>query len=172
MKKTKQQLLIVISLVIVLCFMFGCQDKEAMTELQAMKAQAEVEAQNIEAVYRWLKARNEGKMETIINEGLLDPNTVFHETSHMEIPLIDNYIDRNDIPHSKAVRSIELILAKGDKVAFRYLVNVNSRGREIKVEAIKILRFVKGIIVETWGVEDSFGLAKQLGWDIDYKEEK
>lgn len=172
MKKTNQQLLIVIFLVMVLCVMFGCQDKEAMTELQAMKAQAEVETQNIEAVYRWLKAKNEGNMAPIINEGLLDPNIVFHETFHMEIPLIDTHIERNDIPHSEAVRSIELILAKGDKVAFRYLVNVNSRGREIKVEAIKILRFVNGKIVETWGVEDSFGFAKQLGWDIDYKEEK
>ena len=172
MKKTNQLLLIVISLVMVLGVMIGCQDKEAMTELQAMKAKAEVETQNIEAVYRWLKAKNEGKIETIINEGLFDPNIVFHGTSQMEIPLIDNYIDRNDIPHSKVVRSIELILAKGDKVAFRYLVNVNSRGREIKVEAIRILRFVKGKIVEAWGVEDSFGFAKQLGWELDYKEEK
>lgn len=172
MKKTKQQLLIVISFVIVLCVTFGCPNKEVMTELQAMKAQAEVETHNIEAVYRWLKAKNEGNMEPIINEGLFDPNIVFHGTSQIDIPLIENFIDRNDIPQSEVVRSIEPILAKGDKVAFRYLVNVNSGGREFKVEGIWILRFVKGKIVEAWIVEDSFGFAKQLGWEIDYKEEK
>jgi hypothetical protein len=33
-------------LALILCFMVGCQGKEAMAELEAMKAQAEVEAQN------------------------------------------------------------------------------------------------------------------------------
>ncbi|MFC2161860.1 ester cyclase [Acidobacteriota bacterium] len=172
MKKTLFIIFMIISLAAALCITVGCTQQAINSELEELKAQAEIEAQNIEAVYRWLKARNEGKIEKIINEGMFDPNAVYHGTSQLDIPLIENYISQNDIPHSEAVRSIEPILAKGDKVAFRYLVNVNSRGREIKVEAIHILRFVDGKIVETWSVEDSFGFAKQLGWDIDYKQEK
>ncbi|GAH62106.1 unnamed protein product, partial [marine sediment metagenome] len=44
-KKNKEdkmkKFLMIIPLVILLCFAFGCQDKEAMAELEAMKAQAE-----------------------------------------------------------------------------------------------------------------------------------
>jgi len=36
-----KKLLIVIPLVILLCFTFGCQDKEAMAELEEFKAQEE-----------------------------------------------------------------------------------------------------------------------------------
>lgn len=172
MKKSLFVIFLITSLALVLCSSINCNNQAIKSELEELKAQAEVETQNIEAVYRWLKAKNEGKLETIIYEGLFDPNIVFHGASQIDIPLIDNFIDRNDIPHSKVARSIEPILAKGDKVAFRYLVNANSGGREFKVQGIWILRFVKGKIVEAWIVEDSFGFAKQLGWDIDYKEEK
>jgi steroid delta-isomerase-like uncharacterized protein len=41
-----KNLLMVVPLVFLLCFTFACQDKEAMAELDAMKAQAEVEEQN------------------------------------------------------------------------------------------------------------------------------
>ena len=41
-----KKLLLVIPLVILLCFTFGCQNKEAMAELEEFKAQAEVEEQN------------------------------------------------------------------------------------------------------------------------------
>ena len=41
-----KKLLMVLPLVILLCFTFSCQDKEAMAELEEMKAQAAVEEQN------------------------------------------------------------------------------------------------------------------------------
>ena len=36
----------ILPLTLILCFMVGCQDKEALAELEAMKAQAEVDEQN------------------------------------------------------------------------------------------------------------------------------
>ena len=36
----------ILPLALILCFMVGCQDKQAMAELEAMKAQVEVEQQN------------------------------------------------------------------------------------------------------------------------------
>ncbi len=40
------KLFIILSLPLILCLMVSCQDNEAMAELEAMKAQAEVEEQN------------------------------------------------------------------------------------------------------------------------------
>jgi hypothetical protein len=47
-----KKLLMILPMALILCFMVGCQDKEAMAELEAMKAQAEVEEQNKEVVHK------------------------------------------------------------------------------------------------------------------------
>ena len=41
-----KKLNMILPLALILCFMVGCQDRAAMAELEAMKAQAEVEEQN------------------------------------------------------------------------------------------------------------------------------
>ena len=68
-----KKLLMVIPLALILCFMVGCQDKEAMAELDAMKAQAEIEEENIALVKRRYEAWNSGDVEAIkeviINRG-------------------------------------------------------------------------------------------------------
>jgi len=43
-----KKLLIILPLALILCFMVGCQDKEAMAELEEFRAQAAVEEQNKE----------------------------------------------------------------------------------------------------------------------------
>jgi len=45
-----KKLFLILPLALILCFMVGCQDKEAMAELEAMKAQAKVEEQNKELI--------------------------------------------------------------------------------------------------------------------------
>jgi len=45
-----KKLCMILPLALILCFMVGCQDKEAMSELEAMKAQAEIEEQNKEVI--------------------------------------------------------------------------------------------------------------------------
>ena len=44
--------MIILPLALILCFMVGCQDKEAMAELEEFRAQAAVEEQNKELVTR------------------------------------------------------------------------------------------------------------------------
>jgi len=56
-----KNLLMVIPLVFLLCFTFACQDKEAMAEFEAMKAQAAVEEQNIELIKGLLEELNKGR---------------------------------------------------------------------------------------------------------------
>ncbi len=45
---TMKKLLMILPLALILCFMVGCQDKEAMAELEEFRAQAKVEEQNKE----------------------------------------------------------------------------------------------------------------------------
>ena len=60
-----KRLFCAIPLVCLLCFAFGCQDKAAMAELEAFKAQAEIEEQNIKNVYLWEKMWNEGNLDIV-----------------------------------------------------------------------------------------------------------
>jgi hypothetical protein len=53
----------ILPLALILCFMVGCQDKESMAELEAMKAQAEVEEQNIALVKGFFEELNKGNVE-------------------------------------------------------------------------------------------------------------
>ena len=54
-----KKLFMILLLTLILCFMVGCQDKEALAELEESKAQAEVEEQNMALFKRsseaWLK---------------------------------------------------------------------------------------------------------------------
>jgi len=45
-----KKFLMIIPLALILCFMVGCKDKEAMAELEKFKAQRKVEEQNIELI--------------------------------------------------------------------------------------------------------------------------
>ncbi len=45
-----KKLCMILPLALILCFMVGCQNQEAMAELEEMKAQAEVEEQNKEVI--------------------------------------------------------------------------------------------------------------------------
>ena len=57
-----KKLCMILPLALILCFMVGCQDKEAMAELEAMKAQKESEEQNmafVRSVFDGLNKQNE-----------------------------------------------------------------------------------------------------------------
>ena len=60
-----KKLYIILPLALILCFMVGCQDKEAMAELKEMKAQAEVEEQNKELVKREWEALSKEDLRLI-----------------------------------------------------------------------------------------------------------
>ena len=74
------KLFIILSLALILCFMVSCQDKEAIAELEAMKAQAEVEEQN-KAILRRVhdEVWSMGNLEVV--DELYAPNYGAHWTS-------------------------------------------------------------------------------------------
>lgn len=68
--------------------------------------------------------------------------------------------------------TIEDLLADGDKVVIRWsatakqtgeLVGIPATGKQFKVTAINIYRFVGGKVVEGWNEYDSLGMMQQLG---------
>ena len=82
-----RKLCMVLPLVLILCFIVGCQDKEAMAELEAMKAQTEVEKQNKELVKELFAAIDAGNFDKLkelfaddfcMGKGVLDHPKSFH----------------------------------------------------------------------------------------------
>lgn len=78
-----------------------------------------------------------------------------------------------------SVHTIEDIIAEGDKVAVRFVLQgthkgefsgISPTGYPVKSEGIHIYRFVEGKIKEMWIVEDKLSLVQQLGIELKPKE--
>jgi len=66
-----KKLFMILPLALILCVMVGCQDKAAMAELEAFKAQAAVEEQNKEIVKRYYELMDQRNPEflELLSEG-------------------------------------------------------------------------------------------------------
>ena len=84
-----KKLLIILPLALILCFMVGCQDKEAMAEIEAMKAQAEIEEQNKTVVKSYWEGKWNERRPEILDE-LQTQDVIYHGTS-MEMNGIEEY---------------------------------------------------------------------------------
>ena len=80
-----KKLLLTVPLALILCFVVGCQDKEAMAELKAMRAQAEVEEQNEELVKSYIEELNRGNTKPF--EELCAPEYGYYLPSNSPRPL-------------------------------------------------------------------------------------
>ncbi|MBD3413495.1 MAG: hypothetical protein GF421_03570 [Candidatus Aminicenantes bacterium] len=80
-----KKLHMILTLTMILCFIFGCQDKQAMAELEAFRAQTIVEEQN-EALFR--KVINElNKGNTEFFKELYAPDYGYYFPSNSQEPL-------------------------------------------------------------------------------------
>jgi steroid delta-isomerase-like uncharacterized protein len=163
--------------------MVGCQDKAAMAELEAMKAQAAVEEQNISLVKRYIEVFNEGDFEAF--KDLLSSNYVIYSPSGYPEPtsrekLIENYKGMQEA-FSEFIWNIEDIIAAGDKVICRIIANCTYKGgipglqkseKEVKFSLITIMRLENGKVIEEWQEDDQLGFARQLGMELKPKEEE
>jgi steroid delta-isomerase-like uncharacterized protein len=177
-----KNLCMILPLALILCFIVGCQDKEAMAELEAMKAQAALEEQNKEIVKRWV--------EQGFNKGNLDMADEFYAT---------DYVYHNPAPPPAEIRGVENIkqhmaaflvafpdakytivdaIAKGDKIVARYtfigthegeLMGIPPTGKQVTFNAMAIIRIVEGKFVEEWGFIDTATFMQQLGMELKPK---
>jgi steroid delta-isomerase-like uncharacterized protein len=171
-----------LALALILCFMVGCQDKEAMAELEAMKAQAEVEEQNKELIRNFFEQWHSRNIENMSK--LFAPDAKYNHPSRGAIPF----------PFGEALEgiqgfwkvfpdltvTIEDLIAGGDKVVVRFigrgthqgdLGGIPATGMKTEAGAIDIFHIVDGKIVEVWEISDRLGLMQQLGMELKPKEE-
>ena len=172
-----KKLCMILPLALILCFMVGCQDKEAMAELEAMKAQADVEEQNIELIKSWIinvwNQRNLALIDTICS-----PKCDIHyrgQHSVMDPEGLKSMVSRWHQAYSDYANEIEDIFAAGDKVVARFTIRgtqdgpwheLPPSGKKIEVTEIMISRVENGKIVEMWAEEDVLTRRQQLGYTV------
>ena len=169
-----------IPLLFLLCFAVGCQDKAATAELEKSKAQAALEDQNKALTMRFLDVYQKGDVAAV--REICSPGYIEHgmgQTISLEQAI--EILKGNMAVFSDFTIVAEDMIAKGDKVAVRYLVKVTHTGEGLGIPAtgkkaestgIEILRFENGKIAEAWAAEDVLGLLTQLGFELKPKEDK
>jgi len=173
----------ILPLALISCFMVGCQDKEAMAELEAIKARTEVEEQNKALANRLWEAMSKGDFETIKEVGA--PEYVWYLPSNSTKPISrEEAIEKAKRLHSSFPDinfSIEELIAVGDKVICRYIMRgthqgefqgIPATGNKVEISGIIISRIENGKIVEEREDWDMLGFMQQLGMELKPKEVK
>jgi steroid delta-isomerase-like uncharacterized protein len=176
-----KKFLLVIPLTLILCFMVGCQDKEAMAELEEFKAQAAVEEQNKELVKGLLEELNKGNAE--IWRELCAPEFAYYSPSESPEPMsMDETIECFQMAF-KGFPDINWktqdLIAKGDKVIARITQagthegefrGIPATGNKTKFGVIPIFQFKDGKCIEVREEADFLGFMQQLGFELKPKE--
>ena len=178
-----KKLLMIIPLVFLLCFTFGCQDKEAMAELEEFRAQKEVEEQNKELVKREWEAWSKGDFETF--KELLAPDYVYFVPSRSTKPMsLEETIELVKMLHNAfpdITFSIEELIAVEDIVISRFIMRgthegefqgIPATGNKVEMSGIMMTRIENGKIVEDKKELDLLGQMQQLGMELKPKEEE
>ena len=176
-----KKLLMVIPLVFLLCFTFGCQDQEAMAELEEMKAQAEVEGQNKEVVLKFYEELDNGNIENVME--LFAPNFLWYTPSNSPNPMsreeTHEFLKMIYEAFPKWQHKMEEIIAVGDKVIIRAIdytthegefQGIPATGNKVEFGVIVIYRIEDGKIVEMREEGDMLGFMLQLGMELKPKE--
>jgi steroid delta-isomerase-like uncharacterized protein len=173
--------LCVIPLLVLLCFVIGCQDKAAMADLEKYKAQAALEEQNKAVVLRFLDAMQKRDIEAL--KETLSPDYVWRDLSGENGTREDNLegLKWQMSAFPDMAYSNEHIFAKGDLVVHRWTFrgthtggdkDLPATGKKVAYMGISIQRVENGKIVEEWEAADTMSLYDQLGYEMKPKEEK
>ena len=178
-----KNLCMILPLALILCFMVGCQDKEAMAELEEFKAQAAVEEQN-EALYRGIiEEINKGNSE-YFNE-FYSPDSLYYFPSNNPKPLSREESQEFVKGFFKSFPdlnfSIEELYAVDDRVIVRYILRgthkgeyrgIPATGKKFEISSTFIVRIENGKVVEEREDFDQLGFLQQLGMELKPKEEE
>ena len=171
----------VIPLVLLVCFVVGCQDKEAMAELEEFKAQAEIEKQN-EALYRGIiEQLNKGNSEYFSE--FYSPDFFYYFPSNNPNPLsregAQEFVKSFFRAFPDFNLSIEELLTVEDRVIVRLILRgthkgdwrgIPATGNKFEMSSTFIVRIENGKVVEEREDFDQLGFLQQLGWELKRKE--
>ena len=176
-----KKLLMVIPLALILCFMVGCQDKEAMAELEKFRAQVEVEEQNKEIVLRLIKETDKKNFD--LWDELCSPDFVATWSGSTDPFNLEQWkdvlIQWDTIAFPDFKHEVLDVIAEGDKVSV-YLnvkgthqgeaMGVSATGNKVSYDEIIIYRIAEGKVMGLKGVDDFSTLMQQLGMELKPKE--
>lgn len=177
-----KKILFVVSLVVLLCLTFACQNKAEKAELEKFRAQAKIEEQNKEIVKRYWNGKWNERRPEILDE-LLTSDVVNYGTS-MKISGLEEYKQVYGMFLSAfhdTHFTIEGIIAEGDKVMTwasmsgvqkGELEGIPPTGKTINISIFTVFRVANGKIAEEWEIYDSLGMMQQLGMELRPKEDK
>jgi len=171
-----------ISLVILFCFAFGCQDKAEKAELEKFRAQAKLEEENLALVKQEMEAWEKGDFDAI--RKMVAPEYHMYAPSRSTKSYsIEDEIEwisgGNAFPDMSL--NIEELFAKGDKVVLRYVCRgthtgefegVAATGKQVEYGGIIIFRVENGELVEVREDNDFLCIMLQLGMELKPKEVK
>jgi C-1 hydroxylase len=173
--------LLVVSLVLLLCCAFGCQNKAEKAELEKFRTQAKLEEKNKALTLRLVDAWVKGDFEAL--KEILSPDYVYHnetgQTASLEM-LIEQLKKEIAMFPDRTISNEELI-AKGDRVVHRYIARgthtgevdgLAPTGNKLVLGGIEILRFENGKIVESWEALNYLSLFMALGFEMKPREVK
>ena len=172
---------IILPLALILCFTVGCQNKEAIAELEEFKAQAEAVEQNKALVLQLYEELGKGNIEKGFE--VCAPDYRLYFPSNTGTPLTKEQNLEIALQTFQAfpdtVYEIKDIVAVDDKVIVRGVdIATHTQefqgfpptGKKLEVSWLIIFRFEEGKIVEAWEEFDSLGWTQQLGMELKPKE--
>lgn len=178
-----KKLCMILPLSLILCFIVACQDKEAMAELEAMKAQAETEAKNEILVRKFIEEmdKNSGLSDEL-NELIADDFKwhIWGSFEPLDKEACNQLVAMFYAAFPDFTHTIEDIIAKGDKVAARCIITgthegefqgIPPTGKKTEWGAIQIWKIKDGKIVELWIQADVLMMMGQLGMELKPREE-
>ncbi len=174
-----KNLRVILPLVLLLCFVVGCQDKMVMAELEEFKAQAEIEEANKALVQRYFDAWQKEDLEAL--KEIFSPDYVWHTTPGQDQTFEKTleFVKEQKVAFPDLVVRIDNIFAKGDKVALRYTFTGThtgdtegfpATGKRVESSGVEIDRIENGKIVETWEGSDQLSFLQQLGFELKSPE--
>jgi predicted ester cyclase len=181
-----KKLFMILPLSLILCFMVGCQDNEAMSELAEFRAQAKLEEQNKALIKQYFAELDKGVIEDVdsFSDKYISPDCIWYFPGGVKISGIEaikEYIVRTNTAIQDLVHTIDDIIAEGDKVAYRMtargthqkeFMGIKPTGNEFTLTGEGICIILKGKIVEWWMEADYLSFMQQLGMELRPKEKK
>ena len=175
-----KKLCMILPLVLILCFMVGCQDKEAMAELEEFRAQAEIEKQNKELIHNLYEQWHNRNIDALTE--MHASNAKYnHPSAGAPIPF-EKALEAMQMywqAFPDLTLTVEDIIAEGDKVVVRFigrgthqgdLGGIPAKGVKTEASGMEIYHFKDGKIGEVWEISDALGLMQQLGMELKPKE--
>lgn len=157
-------------------FTLGCQDQQALAELEKLRAQADIEERNkvlVEKSIRCIDTQDFERLRTLWAADLsvhsLDAPEPFGREGTIE------YIQTYYSAFPDNIHTIHNIIAEGDFVAVMLtntathqedFMGIPVTGNAIDIAGMHLVKVVDSVVAEWWLLDDNLGLMQQLGMEL------